>query len=349
MKRTQHTPPENTTRIQSPALHLGSIAVSDRTAACRAGGLSGTRLKALVFPALYWLIRHTPVATALFPARLVVALVRFAYRWPGNRLRKACESLAQLTPDAPARLEPRQIYSRFLGNALGIIENFFVLYREGAAAVMPRTCLQPGDVEAINGLIAAHGGVVLAVPHNLGSAFSALRISHSFNMLLVAKNPPTVERTRIALDFFERMRLSVLMVRGGNPFELSRVLFKLLQQGKLVAATLDNIDRTGRDVRVRMFDQEVGLPGWAARIAAKMQVPIVPAWFQSSGRELRVIVGRPILTVNIEAAVQHYASFFEQQILEDPASWAYLADKHWQGVLAAATSTPATAGHDTAD
>ena len=34
--------------------------------------------------------------------------------------------------------------------------------------------------------------------------------------------------------------------------------------------------------------------------------------------------------------------------LEDPASWAYLADKHWQGLLAAATASAAT-GNAAAD
>ena len=345
MKSSQQAPPARTERIQSPALHLGSVAVRDQTVPHGTGRLSGTRLKAVVFPVLYWLIRHTPAFIALLPAHLLVAVFRRAYRWPGNRLRKACESIARLAPNT----QPRQIYTRFLGNALGIIENFFALYRQGATAVLPRIRMQPADVETINALLTAHGGVVLAVPHNVGSAFSALRIGHVFDMLLVAKNPPTIERTRLALDFYERMRLSVLMIRGGNPFELSRVLFRVLRQGKLVAATLDNVDRSGREVRVQMFDQEVGLAGWAARIAAKLQVPIVPAWFHSSGRELQVTFGKPVLTANIQDAVQHYATFFEQRILEDPASWAYLADKRWQGVLANTSGMPSTACSDTTD
>jgi hypothetical protein len=31
--------------------------------------------------------------------------------------------------------------------------------------------------------------------------------------------------------------------------------------------------------------------------------------------------------------VQHYVRFFEKNILEDPASWAYLCDKRWGRVL----------------
>lgn len=327
MKRFSHRPRQRTATLRSPALLLGSIAVSEQHGGRRF--FSGTHLKAVIFPTLHWLIRHTPVSLALLPVRLVIGLVRLGYRWPGNRLRDACLAVAPLTDG----LAPRQIYTDFLNNGIGVIENFFMLYRRDGAAMLPCITMAPDDIDTINRLIDRHGGIVLAVPHNIGSAFSALRIGHTFDMLLVAKNSPTIERTRIALDFYERMQLSVLMVRGGNPFELSRVLFSVLRQGKLVAATLDNIDRTDNKVLVRMFGQEVGLAGWAAKIAVRMQVPIVPAWFQSSGRQLRVITGKAILGDNVQAAVQHYAHFFEQQILKDPASWAYLADKHWQKIL----------------
>jgi hypothetical protein len=326
MKRTQHRHP--TVTIRSPALHLGSVAVSE-PANQHPRLFSGTRLKAFIFPSLHWLIRHTPVWLALLPVRLVIVFARLFYWWPANRLRIACVSVSRLTDG----LTPGKIYTDFLGNALGVIENFFCLYRQGGSATLPRISMKPGDIAMINQLIKRHGGLILAVPHNIGSAFSALRIGHTFDMLLVAKNSPTIERTRIALDFYERMPVSVLMVRGGNPFELSRVMFSVLKQGKLVAATLDNLDRTSNSVPVRMFGQEVGLAGWAAKIAIRMQVPILPAWFHSSGRQLQVITGNPFVGEDVQAAVQHYAHFFEQQILNDPASWAYLADKRWQRIL----------------
>ena len=61
--------------LHSPALHLGSIEVSEATDRHTArGALSGTRLKALVFPALYWLIRHMPAGLALLPALTVTML-----------------------------------------------------------------------------------------------------------------------------------------------------------------------------------------------------------------------------------------------------------------------------------
>lgn len=332
---------QDTRRLHSPALYLGSVTVSDRPSR-PAALLSGTRIKALVFPALHWLIRHTPAWLGLLPARLATGLLRLSYRRRGYRLRGACDAVATLAHSRNLPVAaPRHIHRRFLANALGVIENYFILYRRGIQAVLPTIHMDSTDVETVRQLIRRHGGAVLAVPHNVGSAFSALYIGHAFDMLLVAKNPPTRSRTRIALDFYERMKVSVLMVRGGNPFELSRSMFNVLKAGKLVAATLDNIDKSDNRVTVEMFGEQIGLAGWAARIASRMQVPVIPAWFRSTGRELQVVVGEPVLGLDTRATVQHYARFFEQQILSDPASWAYLADKHWQSLLArAADRTP---------
>ena len=334
MNRSESAPPARTATLRSPALYLGSIEVSEKARGTGTGALSGTRLKAVVFPLLHWLVRRVPTGLAIVPAQLFVGLLRLGYGWPRNRLRLACEAVARLAgPEQPLRQEPRRIYAQFLDNALGIIENFFALHRHGRAAVLARIVIDPRDRENLDRLIEKHGGLVLAVPHNVGSAFSALRIGHDFDMLLVAKNSPTIARTRIALEFYERMKVSVLMVRGGNPFALSRALFAVLRQGKLVAATLDNIDRSDQRTTVQMFGQPVGLNSWAAKVAVKMRVPLVPAWFESRGRELRIITGDAVLGENAGELVAHYARFFEQRILDDPASWAYLADKHWQRIL----------------
>jgi lauroyl/myristoyl acyltransferase len=294
---------------------------------------------------LHGLVRRLPVGLALVPARLLVAVINLLYLLPDNSLRKACENICRLIASSeasPEHCSPRRIYKQFLRNALGVLDNFFTLYRHGSEAVMPRITIRAEDRKHIQSLIDSHGGIVLAVPHNIASAFSALRIGDCFDMLLVAKNSPTIERTRIAIDFYERMPLSLLLVRDGHPIELSRAMFSCLRNGKLVAATLDNIDRTPGRVPVKLFGQTVGLSDWAARIAARTKVPVIPAYFRSSGKEINVSVGTAIMSDDVALTMQHYASFLENEILGDPASWAYLADKHWQKVLYAAVGNAAS-------
>ncbi len=338
MSTTDHSTGTRAEVLTSPVLYLGKVTVTERASLNKNGRLSGTRLKAVIFPFLHKAVRVLPVGLALLPVRTLLAVAGFLYILPNNPLRKACEHICRLMPDGDtgAKYLPRQVYKQFLRNALGVMHNFFTLYRHGSEAVLPRIHMQTDDRRRIQSLIDTHGGIVLAVPHNIASAFSALRIGDSFDMLLVAKNSPTIERTRIAIDFYERMKLSLLLVREGHPVELSRAMFTCLKKGKLVAATLDNIDRTPGQIPTRLFGQTVGLSDWAARIAARMQVPVIPAYFHSRGKDIEVSVGTALVSQDISNAVQHYASFFEQEILKDPASWAYLADKHWQKVLSTA-------------
>jgi lauroyl/myristoyl acyltransferase len=326
--------------IRSPALLLKEITVTEVEGSRGHRPLSGTRLKILLFPFLHWALQHAPVAVALVPVRLLVWTMRLLYGWPGNPLRLSCETICRVAARSAHRHEPRQIYRQFLANALAVMENYFHLHRHGIDQVAERITLAPQHSALIRELAEAHGGVILAVPHNIASAFSSLKLNQAFPLLVVARNSPTIARTRIALDFFERMQVPILMVRGGNPFELSRILFSVLKTGKVIAATLDNLDNTDKRVVVNMFGQRVGLAGWAAKIAARMDVPLLPCYFQSRGKQNTVLIGEPIISTDAEAVLQHYASFFEQQILRDPASWAYLADKRWRRLLANASSIP---------
>jgi hypothetical protein len=44
-------------------------------------------------------------------------------------------------------------------------------------------------------------------------------------------------------------------------------------------------------------------------------------------------LGEPLVSNELETLAQHYVSFFEEKMLADPASWAYLGDKRWRRVL----------------
>ena len=132
---------------------------------------------------------------------------------------------------------------------------------------------------------------------------------------------------------FERMQVSILLVRGGNPFELTRTLMSVLKSGKMLAATLDNMDHSENGIQAQIFGQQIGFPSWAAKIAARLKLPVVPSYFHSSGRQITCVFGEPLISESPDELVQYYVSFFERKMLEDPASWAYLGDKRWRRVL----------------
>jgi lauroyl/myristoyl acyltransferase len=233
--------------------------------------------------------------------------------------------------------DPKRVYHQYLSNFTGVAANYFRLYRGGVGAVQARIALPSAGVEQVRRLLDAYGGVVLAVPHNIASAFAGLALNRAFPLLVVAKNSSTIARTRVALETFERMGVQVLMVRGGSPFALSRALFRVLGSGMVAAATLDNVERSEEACAVSLFGQPVGFARWAAKVAVRRGIPVVPAYFASRGEDISVVFGEPIVGTEIAALVQAYAAFFERHVLEDPASWAYLGDKHWQRVLQAAS------------
>ena len=319
--------------ITSPALYLKELEVIEDVGSRGSHMLSGTRIKSIMIPFIFWLLRHMPLFVALLPVHLAIGLMRMLYGWRKNPLRQSCEYICVLAQRAGYQHQPRQVYQQYLSNALGVVKNYFQLYRDGVETVVDRVELSRENTEMINKLLTEHPGLMVAVPHNFGSAFSSFKMHREFPLVLIARNPSTIARTKAALSMFERMQVSILMVRGGNPFELSRTLFSVLKSGQVLAATLDNVDRSEYGVTAEFFGQQVGFPSWAAKIAARLEVPVIPSYFHSNGSQITGVLGEPLVSNNIETLAQHYVSFFEQKMLEDPASWAYLGDKRWRGVL----------------
>jgi lauroyl/myristoyl acyltransferase len=308
----------------------------------RRKGLRSAVLKYHVARHYHWCIRVLPAPMFRLYLRLLESLAALWFRVPGNRLRESCEHVAVLAARAGYEHRPRDIYRAFLRRARGIFDGALCLYREGVEAAMRRIDISDDDIRTLQREAAMHGGVMIAVTHNQGSVFASARLAHAVQTLLVARNSPSVERTRIALDLFERLKVKILMVRDGNPFELSRACLRASREQTAIVASLDPVFRYANRVEVPVFGRSVGLNPWAARIAVKARIPVVPAYVHTRGEQVRVAFGEPKLARDVERAMAHYTRFWEQRILEDPASWSFLADKRWRRILAAAAAVVPT-------
>ena len=331
-----------TETIHSPALYLKQLEVVEDIGSRGSRMFSGTRIKSIVIPVLFWMLNYLPIFLVLLPVRLLIGLMRVLYVWRNNPLRQSCEAICVLAQRAGYEHKPKQVYRQFLNNAFGVAENFCWLYRKGTGSVMDRVKFSSEQMESLNRLLAEHGGVVLAIEHNIGSAFSGFKMHLEVPSVMIGRNPSTIARTKAMLGMFERMKISVLLVRGGNPYELTRTLLSVLKSGKMLAATLDNMDHSEHGVKAQIFGKQIGFPSWAAKIAARLKVPVVPSYFHSNGRQITGVFGEPLISDSPDALVQHYVSYFEQKMLEDPASWAYLGDKRWRRVLREASETVIT-------
>jgi lauroyl/myristoyl acyltransferase len=324
--------------IRSPALFTKEYVAEEEIGSGKGRRFGGTRIKSIIVPKLHWLMEHTPTFIAIAPIRLAILLLGTLYRWRRNPLRLSCEHICKIAHRAGHPHQARQVYQQLLTNLLGAVENYFDLYGRGPDFIPNRVQLSSADSTKVNELIKDHGGVVVMVPHNFGTSFAVLKMNKTIPLLLIVRNSPTIERTKISIDYFARMQVSILMVRGGNPFQLSRTLFSVLKSSKAVIATVDSLDRSENRVEVDMFGSQIGFSPWAVKIAARMNIPIIPSYCRSQGRQLSIVLGDPLVSKDTTELIQHYARFFEQNIIEDPASWAFLGDKHWSKVLRKASS-----------
>jgi len=319
--------------IRSDALYLKEFEATEKINKGKQRLFSGTRIKSFAVPFLYGMLEHAPRAVVMLPIRFAIFVLRLLYWWPKNPIRLSCEYICILAEKKGYTHDSRQVYNKFLSNALEATKTLAILYHEGIDSAADQIQFTASDTRMINDVIEEYGGAVIAVPHNFGSLLSALKMNREFPFILITKNSSTIERTQIAIDVFERMETTILMVRGGNPFQLSRTLFTILKSGKSVAATLDSLDSSANRIEVQMFGEAMGFSPWAAKIACRMGVPVIPTYAGSRNDQIVAIFGKPLLTVNVEESIQHYVSFFEENILKDPASWGFLGDKQWRRAL----------------
>jgi hypothetical protein len=243
--------------ISSPSLFLKEFTAREEIGNGKKQSLGGTRIKAIIVPKLNWLLLHTPVFIAIAPAQLAILLLRGLYWWPQNPWRLSCEYICKIAHKAGHPHQARQVYQQLLTNFTGALKNYAHLYGSGLDSVLDQVQLNSTDAVRMNQLIEEYGGVLLMVPHNFGTAVSVPTINDKVPLLVVVRNPATIERTKVAIDYYERLQIKIIMVRGGNPFELSRTLFSVLKTGKTVIATVDSLDRSANRIEVEMFGTRI--------------------------------------------------------------------------------------------
>lgn len=318
--------------VKSPALYQGELEVVEYEG-CTGKRFGGTHIKEMFMPLFYRAAKYMPYALAMIPIYMLIGFLRLLYPIKKNSLRQSCEYVSKLAATRGIRHDPKKLYQQFLTNVRTIFGHYIRLYQLGAGGIHHRVIIRPEDAALIEKLRHEHGGVLFNIPHNVGSAFSGMKLNMTWPTLLVARNPSTIARTRMALEFFDAMQVKILMVRGGSPVELSRAMFSALKENYVIATTLDNMDHSERAVQATIFGLTKGFNPWAAKVGVKRKVPMIPVYFRSVGREIHAVFDEPLITGDIGEAVQHYVSYFEKCILEDPASWAYLGDRRWRKAL----------------
>jgi lauroyl/myristoyl acyltransferase len=284
--------------------------------------------------------RLHPSALELVPRVLGAALP--ATWWiPGNPIRRSCRDLCSIAAARGHRHEPREIYRGLVTKGASVMRGFLRAYARGPAAAAPWMAVDEAELARVRDL-AASRGVVMAVPHNVGSVFSAIGNVGKLPQLVVARNRAGEGKERVARDVFRRLGIEVLLVRDTSATGVVRACFRALAEGRVLVATLDYTYRKADALPVPIFGVPKGFAPWAAALAARRKVPFLPAYPRMDGGRCSAWLGEPIVDPSPERLMEHYVRFLETSILRDPANWAFVADKRWSRHLrTAAEALPA--------
>jgi lauroyl/myristoyl acyltransferase len=274
------------------------------------------------------------LAALLLRAAALVALS--VYFLPGVPLRGACRDLARLAARRGIAHAPFSIYRRLFAQMRQVAGLYQLLYRAGRDAVLPRAKLRDDQRQVLASLFAQDGALVIAVAHNVGSVLYSMRLAAQFPCLVVGKRSKRPGSDALMRRFFERLGVPLLLASRHERVAFTRQLLEAAAEGRAIIAPFDRIDRRGEGELARIFGSEVCFPTWALRIATRRALPILPAWLTVERGEVLLELGAPIREADPARALQQVMSRFEDWILRDPGSWAFLADKRWRRVLRAA-------------
>jgi lauroyl/myristoyl acyltransferase len=292
----------------------------------------GSTLKSHLLLGLFHAGRALPAWLIDLLVRALAAVLRLGYRLPGNPLRAGCRNLAALAGAAGHPQPAAAIHRRLVGQVSLVLRAFVRIFKQGRDAALADLPVDPAVGARVAELLDAHGGLIVAVPHNACSLLSSIGLPAD-RVVVVVRNREG-RHNRVSRAVIEQMRIATLEVRNLSPIALSRAMLGALAGGKALICTVDGNYRKPDAVPIEIFGHPKGFGPWAAKIAAKRGVPILPCYPRAEAGVVTAWLGEPLADRDPVALMRHYVAFFEACILRDPGSWAFLADKRWRRHIA---------------
>jgi lauroyl/myristoyl acyltransferase len=306
------------------------------------GRASEARRRSLAY--LYWLFRNAPEPVSRAHVVALKLLLHAAAVAPGNPVLRSCRAIRALAPGTAGGRGAVGIHRAFVNQLGAAAAGYLAAVRRGPAVLEEWVHLPQPALERIDRLRTRSRGLMIAVPHNVGGILGSARLARELPTMVLARNSTSAGRDRMMVELFERLGVEILLTRSTHVAGLFRSCIRALRRGTVVVATLDNID-PGRKSRleVPVFGGALPMPTWGARIAARAGAPVLPGWVGHDGRRFGLTVGEPRADADPERLVTHYMAWFEERILQDPASWLFLGHKRWATALEAAARRRARA------
>jgi lauroyl/myristoyl acyltransferase len=262
------------------------------------------------------------------------AVARASYFAPGSYVRRTVGNFCRAT----GRSDPWPIYSRMVDNLERAALHYATLYRYGRSKLLAQTAVDPTLAKEYPRLSIGDEGIIFLVPHCTGSVLGSAGLSTFCPTVLLVREPKATERCQLMLEYIKKLGPQFILSRTASPAAVMRGIMRSLHNREVVVGTTDLIQPGADTVETLAFGQRVHSPVWPARIAARLGVPILPAFIHMEGRQLSLIAGEGYRESDIQKSTQRWVSAFEQFFRQYPSDWAFMLDKRWARVLAAASN-----------
>jgi lauroyl/myristoyl acyltransferase len=264
------------------------------------------------------------------------AVAKAAYFVPGGHARRTLGNFCRAT----GRSDPWPIYSRMMSNIGCAALHYAKLYRYGRSELLAQTILDPSWVAEYQRFGNGKSGVVVLVPHCVAAVLSSAALSNFCPTVLLVREPKSPERCQLLLEYVQKLGPKWILSRNAPPSTVMRNIARSLRAGEVVVGTTDVIGRPGDDtVEVRAFGQPIHSPAWPARIAGRLNFPIIPGFVHMEGNQIKLLADEGFQEPDVEKSTQRWVSSFERRFRQCPSDWAFMLDKSWARVLAEASNS----------
>ena len=255
------------------------------------------------------------------------ALGTLAYSRADGRRRMAIRHMTRvLGAEAEVEAAAREVFAAY-GRYWA--EVFWVRSRR-VPVMLDRIAVE--GLDRVKAAQATGRGMIFVLPH-VGNWEVAGSVAHDLGLELiaVAENLPNPRLTRWFVDVRKAFGIDAVLADGSA--NVMGLLTEGLQRGAAVALVMDrNIGDGG--VGVEFFGERTELPGGAAALAARLDVPVFPvAAFFADGAGHHLVIEPPVDIPTegpgrIAVGTQRIAAALEALIRREPTQW-HILQPNW--------------------
>jgi lauroyl/myristoyl acyltransferase len=265
------------------------------------------------------------------------SVARAAYFLPGAHARLAITNFCRVTH----RTDHHAIWSRMVDNIENAALHYARLYRYGRGELLSQTRIDPSWATEYKRLRSDNRGIIVLVPHCIAAVLSSAGLHNFSPTVLLVREPKSQERCQLMLDYVQKLGPKWILSRNTPPATVMRNIARALRAGEVVVGTTDVLGRKGEDtIEARVFGQRIYSPAWPARLASRFNIPIAPGFIRMEGNQITLLSDEAYVESDVEKSTQRWVSSFERWFRQYPSDWAFMLDKSWARLFAAALKEP---------